>query len=107
MSRITQAKAGILARSSIVVGLIDRENGRLRRRRGSDAAPTDVVRLPVPTEKPRPDAQWNEAAGDWEVWSEERQVWVSLDDGTVQTPGTPSVAPTEEAIERPTSIDPG
>ena len=62
----------------------------------------DIVRHPEPDHKPRRDAHWDEAAGRWEVWSEEHQAWVSLDDGTVQAPGTPSVEVTgDDAMPPP------
>ena len=51
----------------------------------------DVERKPIPSEKPDPHAQWDEAAGRWEVWSDEAGGWVSFEDGTVQEPATPSV----------------
>jgi hypothetical protein len=60
----------------------------------------DVHRDPVPGAKPDPHAQWDEAAGRWEVWSDDAGGWVSLDDGSVQSPATPSVDIDGEA-ERP------
>ena len=89
------------ARTSIVAGIIQREFRWLRRRKGIDDRVADVERHAMPIEKPRPRAQWDEAAGRWEVWSEEHQGWVSLEDGTVQAPGTPTVAPSPPRNHNP------
>ena len=88
-------------RNSIVAGIIQREFRWLRRRRGIDDRVADVERHARPIEKPRPRAQWDEAAGRWEVWNEERQGWVSLEDGTIQAPGPRSVDPTDAASAPP------
>ncbi|NLD77758.1 MAG: hypothetical protein GX643_13935 [Acidimicrobiales bacterium] len=85
---------GGAARSGIVGDMIHRiRHPRTRRGR---IAPRDVERHPRPAEKPRPDAQWNEAAGRWQVWSENHHAWVSLDDGSTQDPGSPSVGPSPD-----------
>ena len=93
------------ARNSIVAGIIQREFRWLRRRKGIDDRVADVERHAMPIEKPRPRAQWDEAAGRWEVWSEEHQGWVSQEDGTIQAPGTRSVDPTEDGIVKPPPLD--
>ena len=81
------------------------ETEAARRKLAGDEAVADVPRAAVPDEKPRPDAQWDEAAGRWEVWSEAANGWVSLDDGTVQAPGTRSADPTEGAILWPPLVE--
>lgn len=77
-----------------------------RRRLVGDEADVDVDRTAIPPDKPRPDAQWDEAAGRWEIWSSDAGGWVSLEDGTVQAPASRSVRPTEPAILWPPLIDP-
>lgn len=66
----------------------------------------DIPRHPRPEHKPSRDAHWDEAAGRWEVWSEEHQGWVCLEEGTVQAPGTPSVEAADDAVP-PTVPPPG
>lgn len=76
---------------------------RIRHPRGrrSKDRPSDIERHARPSEKPRRDAQWNEAAGRWEVWHEGRGAWIAIDDGTVQAPATPSAEPTDDWYRRP------
>jgi hypothetical protein len=93
------------SRNSILLAMSDRDWRWLRRRRGIDDRVTDVPRRARPDARPRPDAQWDEAAGRWEVWSEERQGWVSLEDGTVQAPGTRSVDPSADGVLKPPPLD--
>lgn len=78
----------------------------VRARTGHVDTTPDVSRRPKPGAKPRPDAQWDEAAGRWEVWSEQWQGWVSLDDGAVQAPGTPSVDPHPDSFTTPPGVGP-
>lgn len=66
---------------------------------------SDVPRTGRPGQKPRPDAQWNEAAARWEVWSKDRHAWVSLDDGSLQAPAARSVDPLEESLLDPPGMD--
>ena len=70
---------------SILADMQERDDPRRRAQR------EDVKRYPEPAEKPDPRAQWDEAAGRWEVWDDDAGGWVSLADGTVQPPGTNSV----------------
>lgn len=65
----------------------------------------DVPRTAAPSERPHPAAQWDEAAGRWEIWSDEAGGWVSTEDGTVQAPASRSVPPTESSILWPPSIE--
>ena len=78
---------------SILADMQDRDDGGRRRERG------DVRRFPEPDEKPDPHAQWDEAAGRWEIWDDEAGGWVSLSDGTVQPPGTLSVDSSGAVVE--------
>jgi hypothetical protein len=96
---------GGTSKASIVADMQRREDERMRRLQGLDDTAADVARFPIPTDKPRRDAQWDEAAGRWEVWSEAEGGWVSLEDGSVQEPGTRSVVPHEEGVTRPPPID--
>jgi hypothetical protein len=66
----------------------------------------DVARFPEPDEKPHPHAQWDEAAGRWELWDAEAGGWVSLADGTVQPPGTSSVDSTGAPVVYATDDEP-
>jgi hypothetical protein len=66
-------------------------NERKHLKRVKPEATDDLPRIPQPHEKPDPRAQWDEAAGRWEIWNKQANAWVSLDDGNVQSPGTPSV----------------
>ena len=95
---------GGTSKASIVADMQRRENERLRRLQGYDDSTRDVPRHPRPHEKPRRDAQWDEAAGRWEVWSDTAQGWVALEDGTVQAPGTPSVAPHPDSVPPPLDV---
>jgi hypothetical protein len=93
------------ADASIVADMLKRANEHDERVAGIDRSVPDVVRHPRPAVKPRADAQWDEAAGRWEVWSEASQGWVSLEDGTVQQAGTRSVEPHEHHLLRPPPIE--
>ena len=96
---------GGTSRNTIVAAMRERDYRWLRRRQGKDDSVHDVVRHPMPADKPRPDAQWDEAAGRWEVWSDAEEGWVSLEDGSVQEPGTRSVTPHEDGVTRPPPVD--
>ena len=85
-------------RTSIVAQM-----ARLTKRRKRGVA--DVPRVARPADRPRPDAQWNEAAGRWEVWSKDHGVWVCLEGGAPQAPATRSVDPLEESLIEPPRMD--
>lgn len=88
--------------TSIAGQMADHRRKR-RRALGEDGSTDDIVRHPMPIEKPHPAAQWDEAAGRWEIWIDEEDAWVALDDGEVQAPATPSAAAHPDAL--PPDID--
>lgn len=85
---------GGASRLSILGDMQEREHRR-QMNMAEHEETSDVVRHPRPAVKPRRDAQWDEAAGRWEVWSDTYHGWVSLEDGTVQKAGTRSVDPVD------------
>lgn len=103
--RLAEAAGQARADASIIADMLNRAHEHDERLAGVDRSVPDVVRHPRPAVKPHPGAQWDEAAGRWEVWSEAEGGWVSLDDGTVQEPGTRSTEPHEHALLRPPPIE--
>lgn len=75
----------------------------LKRRKRRRVA--DIERVPSPGRKPRPDAQWNEAAGQWEVWDQRRQAWVCVETSSARPPASRSVDPLDESLVDPPRLD--